>query len=163
MLAGVLALTAAKTLTDRGRRCPARSCPGPCRSPGARVPGAHSRATRSTARATWREAAPRCAIVIGSVMDGRDVAQFGSALDWGSRGRRFKSCRPDGEIGRCLFRRCRPICLLTCAKGCYSRSLVDLQLILLDGRFPLVHAYLEQIWSTASKPGEIGSTFAPDF
>ena len=25
----------------------------------------------------------------------RDVAQFGSALDWGSRGRRFKSCRPD--------------------------------------------------------------------
>src|SRR4029077_9749076 len=55
MLAGVLALTAAKTLTDRGRRCPARSCPGPCRSPGARVPGAHSRATRSTARATWRE------------------------------------------------------------------------------------------------------------
>src|SRR5262249_22365317 len=43
----------------------------------------------------WREAAPRCAIVIGSVMDGRDVAQFGSALDWGSRGRRFKSGRPD--------------------------------------------------------------------
>ena len=26
---------------------------------------------------------------------GRDVAQFGSALDWGSRGRRFKSCQPD--------------------------------------------------------------------
>ena len=26
---------------------------------------------------------------------GRDVAQLGSALDWGSRGRRFKSCRPD--------------------------------------------------------------------
>jgi hypothetical protein len=25
----------------------------------------------------------------------RDVAQAGSALDWGSRGRRFKSCRPD--------------------------------------------------------------------
>jgi hypothetical protein len=23
------------------------------------------------------------------------VAQFGSALDWGSRGRRFKSCQPD--------------------------------------------------------------------
>jgi DNA-binding CsgD family transcriptional regulator len=32
---------------------------------------------------------------LGSVMDGRDVAQFGSALDWGSRGRRFKSGRPD--------------------------------------------------------------------
>ena len=25
----------------------------------------------------------------------RVVAQFGSALDWGSRGRRFKSCQPD--------------------------------------------------------------------
>jgi hypothetical protein len=43
----------------------------------------------------WREAVARCAIVIGSVMGGRDVAQFGSALDWGSRGRRFKSGRPD--------------------------------------------------------------------
>jgi hypothetical protein len=28
------------------------------------------------------------------------VAQFGSALDWGSRGRRFKSCRPDQKIHR---------------------------------------------------------------
>ncbi len=25
----------------------------------------------------------------------RGVAQFGSALDWGSRGRKFKSCRSD--------------------------------------------------------------------
>lgn len=25
----------------------------------------------------------------------RDVAQFGSALPWGGRGRRFKSCRSD--------------------------------------------------------------------
>jgi hypothetical protein len=25
------------------------------------------------------------------------VAQFGSALDWGSSGRRFKSCQPDAE------------------------------------------------------------------
>ena len=33
-------------------------------------------------------------------MDGRDVAQFGSALDWGSRGRRFKSGRPDGFFER---------------------------------------------------------------
>ena len=35
----------------------------------------------------------------------RDVAQLGSALDWGSRGRRFKSCRPDSvmsqDIGNC--------------------------------------------------------------
>ena len=29
----------------------------------------------------------------------RAVAQFGSALDWGSRGRRFKSCQPDKETG----------------------------------------------------------------
>ena len=28
----------------------------------------------------------------------RVVAQFGSALDWGSRGRRFKSCQPDQII-----------------------------------------------------------------
>jgi hypothetical protein len=26
------------------------------------------------------------------------VAQFGSALDWGSSGRRFKSCQPDHSI-----------------------------------------------------------------
>jgi hypothetical protein len=31
---------------------------------------------------------------------GRDVAQLGSALDWGSRGRRFKSCRPDQHEAR---------------------------------------------------------------
>ena len=60
-----------------------QKCPGPRPSPAAGV---------------WREAASRCAIVIGSVMDGRDVAQFGSALDWGSRGRRFKSGRPDQEV-----------------------------------------------------------------
>src|SRR5690606_35903738 len=29
----------------------------------------------------------------------RDVAQFGSALDWGSRGRGFKSRRPDRRHG----------------------------------------------------------------
>ena len=28
----------------------------------------------------------------------RAVAQLGSALDWGSRGRRFKSCQPDGNV-----------------------------------------------------------------
>jgi hypothetical protein len=28
----------------------------------------------------------------------RDVAQFGSALDWGSRGRGFKSRRPDQNL-----------------------------------------------------------------
>ena len=30
----------------------------------------------------------------------RAVAQFGSALDWGSRGRRFKSCQPDYVMSR---------------------------------------------------------------
>lgn len=30
----------------------------------------------------------------------RDVAQFGSALDWGSRGRRFESCPPDQQMQR---------------------------------------------------------------
>jgi hypothetical protein len=28
------------------------------------------------------------------------VAQLGSALDWGSRGRRFKSCQPDCQPDR---------------------------------------------------------------
>ena len=30
----------------------------------------------------------------------RAVAQFGSALDWGSSGRRFKSCQPDKRTSR---------------------------------------------------------------
>lgn len=29
----------------------------------------------------------------------RDMAQLGSALDWGSRGRKFKSCYPDENHG----------------------------------------------------------------
>src|SRR5262245_63052607 len=49
----------------------------------------------SAAACPGRREAARCAIVIRSVAGGRDVAQFGSALDWGSRGRRFKSGRPD--------------------------------------------------------------------
>ena len=38
----------------------------------------------------------------------RAVAQLGSALDWGSRGRRFKSCQPD-RSGPDLFRRSGPV------------------------------------------------------
>jgi hypothetical protein len=34
----------------------------------------------------------------------RAVAQFGSALDWGSRGRRFKSCQPDKSALICSCR-----------------------------------------------------------
>ena len=37
----------------------------------------------------------------------RAVAQLGSALDWGSRGRRFKSCQPD-RLGPDLFTQVRP-------------------------------------------------------
>jgi hypothetical protein len=33
----------------------------------------------------------------------RDVAQFGSALAWGVRGRRFKSCHPDNIKGNQRF------------------------------------------------------------
>ena len=33
------------------------------------------------------------ALYFGAI--GRTVAQFGSALDWGLRGRRFKSCQSD--------------------------------------------------------------------
>ena len=41
----------------------------------------------------------RCDIVGAARATGRrDVAQLGSALDWGSRGRRFKSCHLDGEV-----------------------------------------------------------------
>ena len=33
----------------------------------------------------------------------RGVAQFGSALPWGGRGRTFESCRPDQYLGLDLF------------------------------------------------------------
>ena len=41
--------------------------------------------------------------VVGSIPAGRaiiyrDVAQLGSALDLGSRGRRFESCHPDHDL-----------------------------------------------------------------
>ena len=57
-----------------GREC-ARPTGGPIRSRGARCASV--------------PLAPRGA--------SRAVAQLGSALDWGSRGRRFKSCQPDGK------------------------------------------------------------------
>ena len=34
-------------------------------------------------------------VLEGNLENNRVVAQLGSALDWGSRGRRFKSCQPD--------------------------------------------------------------------
>lgn len=39
------------------------------------------------------EAALKTAYIVS--LSSRDVAQSGRALGWGSRGRRFKSCRPD--------------------------------------------------------------------
>ena len=41
----------------------------------------------------------RCIIAVVR-LNCRDVAQLGSALDWGSRGRRFKSCHSDFYFGR---------------------------------------------------------------
>ena len=46
------------------------------------------------------------------------MAQFGSALDWGSRGRRFKSCQPDQ-----LIRAGQKVKLLACFFRFYSSSL----------------------------------------
>jgi hypothetical protein len=49
----------------------------------------------------------------------------------GSRGRRFTSCRPDGEIGRCPHGEGRPIPILSCGYlPRKKRSLVDLYSIL---------------------------------
>ena len=39
-----------------------------------------------------------CYYLYSVLMHRRAVAQFGSALDWGSRGRGFKSRRPDKVI-----------------------------------------------------------------
>ncbi len=39
----------------------------------------------------------------------RDVAQFGSAPDLGSGGRRFKSCRPDQKQHRNMIKGCRQV------------------------------------------------------
>ena len=47
----------------------------------------------------------------------RAVAQFGSALDWGSRGRRFESCQPDhGDQGS------RPWSLVVGGRICGGRG-----------------------------------------
>ena len=36
-------------------------------------------------------------------INSRDVAQFGSVLVWGTRGRRFKSSHPDHDIFNMLY------------------------------------------------------------
>jgi DNA mismatch endonuclease (patch repair protein) len=53
------------------------------------------------------------------------VAQLGSALDWGSRGRRFKSCQPDHVKRRVPpFFTCHRHCVLHC-RGLYSGPMRD--------------------------------------
>ncbi len=44
----------------------------------------------------------------------REVAQPGSALGWGSRGRKFESCLPDRLIGKALV--CQGFCFF-CSKS----------------------------------------------
>ena len=48
----------------------------------------------------------------------RVVAQFGSALDWGSRGRRFKSCQPD-QLTQAGQKRLLLIRFFLCIGNCY--------------------------------------------
>ena len=64
----------------------------------------------------------------------RVVAQFGSALDWGSRGRRFKSCQPDQ-----LMRAGQKVKLL----ACFFVSFLFIIVVSLfsPGRFPLGFVY----------------------
>ena len=60
------------------------------------------------------------------------MAQLGSALDWGSSGRRFKSCQPDtqlqvtggsGEIRGRFFRPCAvPVLVFRLTFSCLSAS-----------------------------------------
>ena len=46
------------------------------------------------------------ALVLGRSSEHRDVAQLGSALDWGSRGREFESRRPDRkDAGQLCYRK----------------------------------------------------------
>src|ERR1700758_1096566 len=58
----------------------------------------NARSAQSNARqgvAGWRLDYGRLSTCAGGLTGDRAVAQFGSALDWGSSGRRFKSCQPD--------------------------------------------------------------------
>ena len=68
-----------------------------------------SNSSNSSASSTRRAEASPISASFGALQDGagvtivrprRSVAQPGSALDWGSRGRRFKSCRSDHKINK---------------------------------------------------------------
>ena len=67
-----------------------------CTCSSARAAGSASSRFRCRREAAIRFTGPRVVRRRGH----RAVAQFGSALDWGSRGRRFKSCQPDHVMSR---------------------------------------------------------------
>lgn len=48
------------------------------------------------------------------------VAQFGSVLEWGSRGRRFDSCHPD-QLSAVIMVRIR---IIVTAHNFYSKALI---------------------------------------
>jgi hypothetical protein len=52
---------------------------------------------------------------------------------WGSRGRRFKSCRPDGAMGGFLIAREPPVSVSTCGNRLSSDLAADMWMILLSG------------------------------
>jgi hypothetical protein len=74
------------------------------------------------------------------ILSFRDVAQPGSALAWGARGRKFESCRPDIKIGKasaiaevCRFRAKRSEANFTNEKS-EERSFSKFSSSLLDRR-----------------------------
>lgn len=75
---------------------------------------------------------------------------------WGSRGRRFESCRPDGMSGRFPSMGEPPVSRVSCGYRPPGRSTADLQVILVRVVAHDAHAFLEHIWSTASEPVKWG-------
>ena len=54
-----------------------------------------SRGGPGSAMLVWLPRSGQHQELVSAETNSRAVAQLGSALDWGSRGRRFKSCQPD--------------------------------------------------------------------
>ena len=65
------------------------------------------------------------------------VAQFGSVLEWGSRGRRFNSCHPDHEKRHLRMSFFSYICLAASyiASQLYSASPSDIVLRTVKGKY----------------------------
>ena len=80
----------------RHRQRESRAVPVSSAIPSRLLAGKVGGATPGRRRGSQRAAvAARIGELFGLRSGLRDVAQLGSALDWGSRGRRFKSCHPD--------------------------------------------------------------------